>query len=282
MALLYGLLWRLLLLLLHVNRALLSCLRSRLRSLKTRLWERAVAALLLPVTLNKLNHPEPRDQRPGSRCARRRSRGLTDGPFLEKLPVHISLLVTEEELSYADTARLVVWCMNVGIAYVSVYDSHGIFQKNNIRLLEEIVRQQQDLLGVEGCKYSVEFLSNVNDTQQHHVLSCRPTIKVLSPSDGKQSIVQAAQQLCRSVENKQRSAKDISVSLLDTLLRESKNIPDPDLVLKFGPVDSTLGFLPWHIRLTEFISLASHRDVSYEDMLDALQKFNTCEQRLGH
>ncbi len=34
---------------------------------------------------------------------------------------------------------------------------------------------------------------------------------------------------------------------------ESKNIPDPDLVLKFGPVESTLGFLPWHIRLTEFM-----------------------------
>lgn len=34
---------------------------------------------------------------------------------------------------------------------------------------------------------------------------------------------------------------------------ESKNIPDPDLVLKFGPVESTLGFLPWHIRLTEIM-----------------------------
>lgn len=34
---------------------------------------------------------------------------------------------------------------------------------------------------------------------------------------------------------------------------EKKNIPDPELVVKFGPVDSTLGFLPWHIRLTEFM-----------------------------
>lgn len=34
---------------------------------------------------------------------------------------------------------------------------------------------------------------------------------------------------------------------------ESRNVPDPELVVKFGPVDSTLGFLPWHIRLTEFM-----------------------------
>lgn len=37
------------------------------------------------------------------------------------------------------------------------------------------------------------------------------------------------------------------------LILESKNIPDPELVVKFGPINSTLGFLPWHIRLTEFM-----------------------------
>uniref|UniRef100_UPI003AAA27D2 dehydrodolichyl diphosphate synthase complex subunit nus1 n=1 Tax=Centroberyx gerrardi TaxID=166262 RepID=UPI003AAA27D2 len=125
------------------------------------------------------------------------------------------------------------------------------------------------------------MLSAPSSHLRNSVLSCRPVVKVLSPEDGKQSIVQAAQQLCRSVENKERSFKDINVSMLDTLLRESKNIPDPELVVKFGPVDSTLGFLPWHIRLTEFISLPSHIDVSYEDLFGALQQYATCQQRLG-
>uniref|UniRef100_A0A3P8SQ74 ditrans,polycis-polyprenyl diphosphate synthase [(2E,6E)-farnesyldiphosphate specific] n=1 Tax=Amphiprion percula TaxID=161767 RepID=A0A3P8SQ74_AMPPE len=270
MAMLYGLLWRLLLLLVHVNTALVSWLRVRLRSWKGRLWERAVA----------LNHNPDATANPvtGNRDDGRRARWLSDGKALEKLPVHVGLLVAEEEPSYSDVANLVVWCMAVGISYVSVYDNHGIFRKNNSRLLEEILRQQ-NLLGVDGSKYSIEFLSNGSD--KHNVVSCRPTVKVLSPEDGKQSIVQAAQQICRSVENKERSSKDISVSMLDVLLRESKNIPDPDLVLKFGPVNSTLGFLPWHIRLTEFISLPSHRDVSYDNMLDALQRYASCQQRLG-
>uniref|UniRef100_UPI0037E8A11A dehydrodolichyl diphosphate synthase complex subunit nus1 n=1 Tax=Semicossyphus pulcher TaxID=241346 RepID=UPI0037E8A11A len=290
MALLYGFLWRLLLLLVHVNRALVSWLRVRLRSWKGRLWERAMAALLLPLALagfpdqqKKLNQSPDANANPvtGSRAAGRRARWLSDGRSLEKLPVHIGLLVAEEELSYTDTANLVVWCMAVGISYVSVYDQHGVFQKNNSRMLEEIVRQQQDLLGVEGSKYNVEMLSNGSDTHQQHVVSCRPAVKLLCPEDGKQSIVQAAQQLCRSVENRERSSKDISVTMLDSLLRESKNVPDPELVLKFGPVDSTLGFLPWHIRLTEFISLPSHRNVSYEDLLGALQRYGSCQQRLG-
>lgn len=46
-------------------------------------------------------------------------------------------------------------------------------------------------------------------------------MRVLSPDDGKQSIVHVAQQLCRSVENKERSFKDINVSMLDLLLRGS-------------------------------------------------------------
>lgn len=287
MALLYGLLWRLLLLLVHVNTALVSWLRVRLRSWKGRLWERAVAALLLPVALagfpdqKKLNHDPDANASPaaGSRSDGRRARWLSDGQALEKLPAHVGLLVAEEEPSYADIASLVVWCMAVGISYVSVYDNHGVFRKNNSRLLEEILRQQHDLLGLDGSRYSVELLSSGSD--KHNVLSCRPTVKVLSPEDGKQSIVRAAQQICRSVENKERSSKDISVSMLDVLLRESKNIPDPELVLKFGPVNSTLGFLPWHIRLTEFISLPSHRDVSYDDVLDALQRYASCQQRLG-
>ncbi|XP_059213071.1 dehydrodolichyl diphosphate synthase complex subunit nus1 [Centropristis striata] len=288
MALLYGLLWRFLLVLVHINRALASWLRVRLRGWKGRLWERAGAALLLPLALAGLQDPpKNQNQNPeanpgtGTRSAARRSRWLSDGRSLDKLPVHIGLLVAEEEPSYPDTASLVVWCLALGVSYVSVYDNHGIFRKNNSRLLEEIVRQQQDLLGVQGSKYSVEFLSNGSDKHQHHVVSCRPTVKVLSPEDGKQSIVQAAQQLCRSVENNERSSRDISVSMLDVLLRESKNIPDPELVVKFGPVDSTLGFLPWHIRLTEFFSLPSHRNVSYEDLLGVLQRFGSCQQRLG-
>ncbi|XP_026174306.1 dehydrodolichyl diphosphate synthase complex subunit nus1 isoform X3 [Mastacembelus armatus] len=232
MALLYGLLWRFMLVLVHVNRALVSWLRGRVRSWKGRLWGRAMDALLLPVALagflhhqKKLNHNPDANAKPvyGNRSASRRLRWLSDGRSLEKLPIHIGLLVAEEEPSYTDIANLVVWCMAVGISYVSVYDYHGMFQKNSTRLLKEIIRQQQDMMGVEEPKYSVEFLSNGNDKPQHNVVSCRPTLKLLSPEDGKHSIVKAAQKLCRSVEKKEKSSKDISVSMLDTLLREAIN-----------------------------------------------------------
>ncbi|XP_072218949.1 dehydrodolichyl diphosphate synthase complex subunit nus1 [Leuresthes tenuis] len=288
MALLYGFIWRVLLVLIRVKKAVASWLRVRFRNWTGRLWERAVTALLLPVAVSRfpeyqtrLNPPLDANSVTGKLGDGRRSRMLSDGKSLEKLPVHIGFMVTEEEPSYTDIANLVVWCMAVGVSYVSVYDNHGIFQKNNSRLQEEIGKQQHNLLGADGSKYNVELVSKSRDDPQQYVVSCRPTVKVLSPEDGKHSIVQAARKLCHSVENKERSSRDISVSMLDVLLRESKNIPDPELVVKFGPVNSTLGFLPWHIRLTEFISLPSHRSVSYEDLLGALQRYSACQQRLG-
>lgn len=290
MALLTNLIWQFLLVVVHLNRALVSWLRGRIRSVKGRLRERAVAALLLPLPLlgfvdygKKYQQTLEADGTPGrgNRFAARRPQCLSDGRALEKLPVHIGLLVAEEQPSYTDIANLVVWCIAVGISYVSIYDNYGVFQKNKARLLEGIVRQQQELLGPEASKNNVEFISSSPDKNQHHVLSCGSTVKVLAPEDGKQSIVEVAQQLCRSVESKQRSFKDISVTMLDVLLRESKDLPDPELVVKFGPVDSTLGFLPWHIRLTEFISLPSHRGVAYEDLLGVLKRYARCQQRLG-
>ncbi|XP_008396797.1 dehydrodolichyl diphosphate synthase complex subunit nus1 [Poecilia reticulata] len=225
MALLYGLIWRLLLALVRIKRATVSWLRVRLRTWKGSFWQRTMAALLLPVPVsefkqNKAGANQSSDgDDDGKGAGSRRSRWISDGISLEKLPVHIGLVVAEEELSYTDIANIVVWCMAVGVSYVSVYDHHGIFQKNNSSLQEEIVRQQHNLLGGDDSTFNMELLKNGSDKPQHFVVSCRPIVKVLSPEDGKHSIVQAARKLCHSVEKKEWSSKDISVSVLDILLR---------------------------------------------------------------
>ncbi|XP_038618564.1 dehydrodolichyl diphosphate synthase complex subunit NUS1, partial [Tachyglossus aculeatus] len=196
-----------------------------------------------------------------------------------RLPVHVGLLVAaDEEPGLPDLAGLVVWCLAVGISYVSVYDHHGIFKRNNSRLMDEILKQQRELLDLDCSKYSQGF-ANRNEKEKQ-VLNCQSAVKVLSPEDGKADIVRAARDFCQLVAQRQKKSTDLDVNVLDNLL-SSDGFPDPDLVLKFGPVDSTLGFLPWHIRLTEIVSLPSHLDVSYEDFLSALHCYAACEQRLG-
>ncbi|XP_075718534.1 dehydrodolichyl diphosphate synthase complex subunit NUS1 [Rhinoderma darwinii] len=305
MSVLYALTWRLLHLLLGVQRALLAWLRLW----HWRVW-RAVGALLLPPDIayqergprgdGKFTRHEARDVT--GRCLCLQSSDTTylrqrcdctylhrdlsaqqrdvllqsrDRAKLTKLPVHIGLLISEEQESYTDVASLVLWCMALGISYVSVYDPQGIFKQNSSRLLDEVLKQQK-----ECSKYPLEYANGSADRTDKafpHV----PVLKVLSPEDGKPNIVKAAQSFCQLVADKQKTPADLDVDAFDHLLRSTQNFPDPDLILKFGSINSTLGFLPWHIRLSEMISLPSHVNIQYEDFYFALRCYAGCEQRIG-
>ncbi|XP_059130356.1 dehydrodolichyl diphosphate synthase complex subunit Nus1-like isoform X1 [Peromyscus eremicus] len=205
-------------------------------------------------------------------------RWRADCGTLHKLPVHLGLLITELEHSFSDVASIVVWCVAVGISYVSVYDHQGIFKRNNSRLMEEILKRQQELWGLDYSRYSAELAESSG--KDGLVLICRSAVQVLSPEDGKADVVRAAQDFCQLVARQQRRATDLNVDVFDRLLR-SHGFPDPDLVLKFGSVDSTLGFLPWQIRLAEIVSLPSHLNLPYEDFFSALCQYATSEPRLG-
>ncbi|XP_027704465.1 dehydrodolichyl diphosphate synthase complex subunit NUS1 [Vombatus ursinus] len=292
---LYELVWRVLHALLCLHRTLASWLRVRFGTWNW-IWRRwcrvASSAVLAPLgfTLRKTpaagrNHHHHHHHHhyyhhhahgrgaPGAASAAThpRLRWRSDGKSLEKLPVHMGLVVTEEEEpSFSDIASLVVWCMAVGISYISVYDHQG-----EARLVGEVLEVGQDL----DCPVRNEEFSG-NDTKETQILNCQSSVKVLSPEDGKEDIVRAARDFCQLVAQQQKKSTDMDVNVLDNLL-SLNGFPDPDLVLKFGPVDSTLGYLPWHIRLTEIISLPSHLNISYEDFFSALRRYAACEQRLG-
>ncbi|XP_073432038.1 dehydrodolichyl diphosphate synthase complex subunit NUS1 [Dendrobates tinctorius] len=266
MSVLYALAWRLLHLLLGAQRALLAWLRLW----HWRVW-RAAGALLLPPDISY------QERAPDSRFPR--STTYLSGQEraqLSKLPVHIGLLIGEEQESCADVASLVLWCMALGISYVSVYDPQGIYKQNCSRLMEEVLKQQKEAYS----KYPLEY-ANGSAERTDKAFRHLPVLKVLSPEDGKPNIVKAAQNFCQLVADKQKTPADLDVDAFDHLLRSTHNFPDPDLILKFGSISSTLGFLPWHIRLSEIISLPSHVNIQYEDFIFALRCYAGCSQRLG-
>ena len=51
---------------------------------------------------------------------------------LRKIPMHIAVIVQEEELSYNDLANIVVWSFSAGVHTVSLYDPRG---KSESRLM---------------------------------------------------------------------------------------------------------------------------------------------------
>ncbi|XP_018419200.1 PREDICTED: dehydrodolichyl diphosphate synthase complex subunit NUS1 [Nanorana parkeri] len=298
MSVLYALAWRLVHVLVGAQRALLAWLRLW----QWRVW-RAAGAFLLPPDIGfqrKAPHGDwnlrrgdwcqCREASADSSSLRQRCectylqrdliRHRKDRAKLNKLPVHLALLIGEEQHSYTDVASLVVWCMALGISYVSVYDQQGFFKENTSRLMDELLKQQKELLGDECSKYPLEYANGSTDTNEK-VIRHLPVLKVLSPEDGKTNIVKAAQNFCQLVAEKDKRPSDLDVESFDLLLRSTHNFPDPELILKFGHINSTLGFLPWHIRLSEIISIPSHVNIQYEDFFFAVCCYAGCEQRFG-
>lgn len=78
-------------------------------------------------------------------------------------------------------------------------------------------------------------------------------------------------------------SQQITIDLVDEKLKGLYGcIPDPELAIYFGNNTCTSGFLPWHMRLTEFIQIAYKlHHLSLDKYLDVLYKYAKCEQRFG-
>lgn len=106
-------------------------------------------------------------------------------------------------------------------------------------------------------------------------------INVYRMEDGKEKICNF---LVNEVIRKTGEAENLSIDWIDEQLnRYYGSIPDPDLALYFGHVQSTYGFLPWQIRLTEFLKIDNSykKDLKLRKFLDVLFKFATVQQRFG-
>ncbi|WAR08347.1 NGBR-like protein [Mya arenaria] len=63
--------------------------------------------------------------------------------------------------------------------------------------------------------------------------------------------------------------------------QEESGYPDPDIIIRFGSVESLLGFMPWHVRLTEILSVPSHIGLEYKAFKSVLVNYGNTHQRFG-
>ena len=52
-------------------------------------------------------------------------RAQTDVADLKRVPAHLGIVLVEEDVSYEDVSNLIIWCMLMGITYISIYDRSG-------------------------------------------------------------------------------------------------------------------------------------------------------------
>jgi len=140
-----------------------------------------------------------------------------------------------------------------------------------------------DNIALNEIKYRVkdpnDVWQDIVDKKQKGYTADSAILSIISIEDGLNDIAHTAEQLCMEVS--WRDPTSISTCLLQEKLNGTKGLPDPELVIRFGHVSSTFGYLPWQIRLSEIIPLATHSQVAYEDFRNVLVRFCRCEKRFG-
>lgn len=205
----------------------------------------------------------------------------------EKSPSHLVVVIGNEDISYKDLGKVVVWCMAAGISFLSFYDFKGILKKKETDLckivahLDEkyssnIIWGQQDIANgtsnLDGARNGLK--NGYENTHKVHV-NC------FSMVDGKGSILNVVHQLCKDAQENKIEPADIDQDKLDTMIRNQTGVPDPDFAVICGSVCSTYGLLPWQIRITEFVQVNTHHNMTAEDFVSILHKYSKCVQRFG-
>ncbi|XP_076357789.1 transport and golgi organization 14 [Tachypleus tridentatus] len=206
----------------------------------------------------------------------------------EKLPKHLGIIIKEENISYRDLAKLIVWCLTLRIPYISVYDSEGVVKKNSKKLCDETLHWKNEVFSKDSSKYKVLFnipgveLTEINSVTTNGYSTVFETqVNLLSRENGKKEIICIARELSKKISQGALLVSDINQKTISTALQATKGIPDPELVLLFGQAHSLSGFLPWQVRLTEIMLLSSHHNLYFREFLDILEMYSCCEQRFG-
>lgn len=190
---------------------------------------------------------------------------------LEKSLNHLAVILGSEVVSIKDVVRIALWSHAAGASYVSFYDPSGKLKKSKPALDEALVSACQTKSHIPKVN---GYINGFAGRQVPHVM-------LLDITDGKAGIVRAAQQICEKALAKELATHDVNLDLMNEYVIKEAGVPEPELALYCGDICSLYGFLPWHSRITEFLPLESHHNVSVWTFVSILRRFYKCEQRLG-
>ncbi|XP_028165812.1 dehydrodolichyl diphosphate synthase complex subunit Nus1 [Ostrinia furnacalis] len=199
-------------------------------------------------------------------------------PDIKKKPKHLVVLADTSEHSLQSLALVVIWSLVAGVPYVSFHDITGELKSNEEKLFLEVEKCKK---GIPGCiKWSKlpNLNGYTNGTQAHTV-----TVNIFTSSDGRPKIAQCISDIANNKVICRRESEEYTAQELGEALAVMypPAIPDPELILYSGSLCSSHGFLPWQVRLTEFVQVSIDHCINVNSYLGALYKYNKCDQRFG-
>lgn len=198
----------------------------------------------------------------------------------------------------AETLEKIVRHANkIGLKYITVY----AFSTENWRRAEEEVKALMVLFQNYIDKYSkiadtenikVQFIGNFtafSDRLQKGIQDCinntknntGVTFNIAMNYGGRNEILNAVKQIAKMVQDGEISVDNISEQTISDNLY-TKNIPDPDLLIRTSGEMRTSNFLPWQIVYSEFLFVDKNwPDFSEDDLDNAILEYQKRTRKFG-
>lgn len=148
--------------------------------------------------------------------------------------------------------------------------------------LKNLIKNQVRLMAIGNLKSlpeecQKELLNAIEKTANNKGITL---ILALSYS-GRWEITNAIQQIAEIIQNGKLNAKEISEETICTFLN-TKNIPDPDIVIRTGGEQRISNFLLWQIAYAEFFFPQKFwPEFQKEDFLQIITDYQSRERRFG-
>ncbi|KAM9971309.1 hypothetical protein ACTFIW_011286 [Dictyostelium discoideum] len=217
-----------------------------------------------------------------------------------------SLTNTTETINfYNKISDILIWSVIVGIKRITIFDNHGSLKKNisvfqnlldnkikpfnNINTSNNKNNNNTNNNNNNNNKQTIYKFNWLNNLKNITPIGCDMTdinsrilnVSIVTVEDGKQELINITKKYIKDSKLNQ-----------DLVLNESyvnSNLPsfiggndfEPEVALDFSDKHLFSGFLPWHIKLTEFIKMDHFNQFYLERFHHFLKKYNSVQKRCG-
>lgn len=238
--------------------------------------------------------------------------GFKEQIDIKRLPEHIAIIMDGNgrwaknqgkfrmfghESGVLSVKDIVEGCVDIGIKYLTVYAfstenwNRPIDEVNALmELLISTINQEAETLNKNNVRLNaigdlqslpqkcIDDLANVMSVTEKNT---RCTLTLALSYSAKWEILHAAKELAKLAANQEIVAEDINEELFASLLT-TKNIPDPELMIRTSGEHRISNFLLWQMAYTElYFTETLWPDFRREHLFEAIVDYQKRERRFG-
>lgn len=210
----------------------------------------------------------------------------------KKLPIKLGHKQGAETLK-----KIVRYANKIGINYITVYafsTENWKRSKEEVDALMSLLEKYLDDFAKEADTENIviKVLGNIDVLSDSLKTSINKTIKrtenntgtifsIALNYGGRDEIVNATKQIALDIKDGKINVEDINEEIFSKYLY-TKNIPDPDLLIRTSGELRLSGFLPWQSVYSEFLFLDKlWPDFSIQDLDYAIEVYNKRNRKFG-